>query len=67
MRDFIEASEGMILTDGNIFGEKIYLAEGVDKNSFYEITREEYEAIINSEEAMVEDYQRALTDLGVKL
>lgn len=63
MREVIEASEGMILTDGNVYGEKIYLAEGEDKSAFYEITREEFEAISETEE----DYQKALTDLGVKL
>lgn len=42
MRDYIEASEGMILTDGNIYGQKIFLADGIDKSTFYEITREEY-------------------------
>ena len=67
MREVIEASEGMILTDGSVYGETIYLAEGVSKDSFYEITREEYEAIVNSESATEEDYQKALTGLGVKL
>ena len=48
MREVIEASEGMILTDGSIFGEKIYLAEGEDKSAFYEITREEFEALFEN-------------------
>lgn len=46
MRDYIEASEGMILTDGNIYGQKIFLADGIDENTFYEITREEYDKLI---------------------
>lgn len=40
------ASEGMILTDGTIYGKVIYLAEGQDKSSFYEITKDEYERIM---------------------
>lgn len=67
MREVIKASEGMILTDGEIYGEVIYLAEGVSKDSFHEITREEFEAIDNSETATDEDYQRALEEMGVEL
>lgn len=68
MRDYIEASEGMILTDGVIYGKKIFLAEGVDKSAFYEITEEEYNAITDSEDvATEEDYQNALGEMGVRL
>ena len=49
MRKYIEASEGMILTDGNTYGTKIYLAEDVDKSTFHEITKEEYNAILEKE------------------
>ena len=53
MRDkHIVASEGMILTDGAIYGTKIFLAEGRDPADFYEIPREEYEKIMNEQEAM---------------
>ena len=45
MRDYIEAREGYVLTDGVIYGKRIYLAEGVDKAAFKEITEEEYNAI----------------------
>ena len=42
-RKTLYATEGMILTDGVIFGTQIHLADGVDENRFYEISREEYE------------------------
>lgn len=45
MRKEIQASEGMILTNGVIYGKVIYVAEDVDINSFYEITEEEYDNI----------------------
>ncbi len=53
MREVIEASEGMILTDGNVYGETIYLAEGVSKDSFYLITREEYQKIMEEQNNIV--------------
>ena len=43
MRKVLKASEGHILTNGEVFGRTIYLAEGVDENSFYEITGKEFE------------------------
>lgn len=67
MREPIKASEGHILTNGEIYGRTIYLAEGMDASAFYEITEEEYETISNGETATEEDYQKALTDLGVML
>ena len=45
-RKVLKASEGMILTNGEIYGSEIYLAEGMDEASFYEITSEEYENIM---------------------
>lgn len=70
MREYIEANDGMILTDGVIFGKKILLADGADQTKFYEITEEEYNELINEDPentATEEDYQNALKDLGVKL
>ena len=45
MREYIEAREGYVLTDGEIYGKRIYLAEGVDKAAFKEITESEYNTI----------------------
>lgn len=42
MKETLRASNGHILTNGKIFGRVIYLAEGVDSSTFYEITEEEY-------------------------
>ena len=55
MRDKpIVASAGMILTDGVIYGSKIFLEEGRDLADFYEISREEYERIMLEQEAMAD-------------
>lgn len=42
----LTASAGMILTNGEIYGRVIYLGEGIEENTFYEITEEEYESIM---------------------
>lgn len=50
MRTSIKASEGMILTNGEIYGTEIFLAEGVDSSSFHEIPLSEYEAKMKESE-----------------
>lgn len=49
MRTSIKASEGMILTNGEIYGTEIFLAEGMSKEDFHEITKAEYEEILNAQ------------------
>lgn len=49
-RIVIYADEGKVLTDGNIYGKQIFLADGVDASDFHEITEAEYNAIMEKEE-----------------
>lgn len=44
-RIMLIAAEGKILTNGEVYGSTIYLAEGADASAYYEISTEEYEAI----------------------
>lgn len=50
IRNVIYADDGKVLTNGETYGKQIYLAEGVDPNSFHEITDEEYAKILKEEE-----------------
>ena len=43
MKETLRASKGHILTNGELYGRVLYLAEGIDPSTFYEITEEEYE------------------------
>ena len=45
------AAEGMLYTDGYIFGEKIYLGINDTPANYWEITKEEYENILREQEA----------------
>jgi hypothetical protein len=46
MRTSIKAKEGYILTNGEVYGTEIFLAEGISAEAFREITREEYKVIL---------------------
>ena len=41
------ADEGKMLTNGEVYGKQIHLAEGMTSDGFYEITDEEYAKIEN--------------------
>jgi hypothetical protein len=49
-RIVIYAEEGKVLTNGEIYGKQIFLAETENADSFYEITDAEYESILKEQE-----------------
>lgn len=49
-RTILYADEGKILTNGEIYGKQILLADGISDLSFYEIDEEEYEQKMKEEE-----------------
>ena len=53
MRASIKAKEGYILTNGEIYGTEIFLAEGINAEAFYEIPQEAYEALIANTDPVV--------------
>ena len=50
MRTSIKAHDGMILTNGEIYGTEIFLADGLKAEYFHEITKVEYERIMEEQE-----------------
>ena len=50
-RVILYADEGKVLTDGEIYGKQIFLADGAKQNSFIEITEEEYNKKLEEMEA----------------
>lgn len=49
------ASEGMTLTNGEVYGKIIYLASSDNEKDYNEITDAEYEEILKEESAEVQD------------
>lgn len=47
----LTASEGYVLTDGDVYGRVIYLGKDRNPDEFTEITDEEYQEILKAQEA----------------
>ena len=48
-RKVLYADQGKVLTNGEIYGKQIFLADGVSAGAFYEITDEEYARIAEAQ------------------
>lgn len=48
-RTVLYAEEGMVLTNGQIYGKQIFAAEDLDISGFYEITEEAYAKLLEEE------------------
>ena len=59
-RVILYADEGKILTNGEIYGTEIYLAEGEKTDTYSEITKKEYEEMM---EKIREDEENAIQNL----
>lgn len=54
-RKVLYADEGKVLTNGEIYGKQIFLADGVSEADFYEITEAEYEEKMKADMPMGEN------------
>ena len=63
-RKVLQAKDGFVFTNGEIYGDTIYLADGVDETTFKEIPKDEL-VIDDIEEADIDDYKESLSKFGV--
>ena len=70
-RIVLTASQGMVYTDGEVGGKKVYLAEGQSADGWYEVAQDLFVAALEQggcvSEANGADYQAALREFGVDL
>ena len=50
----LKAKEGMILTNGEVYGKEIYLSTTENPDNWYEITEAEYEEITKADNEPIE-------------
>ena len=66
------ATDGMVLTNGEIYGKEVFVGTGDSVDNWHEITEAEYESrmeanLAEGDTATDADYQAALREMGVKL
>ena len=49
VRKVLYADEGKVLTNGEVYGKIVYLADDEAESTYYEITEAEYEATLPKE------------------
>ena len=47
------ATDGMILTNGEVYGREVFLGNGDSPDNWHEISEREYETIMRAEEVIV--------------
>ena len=50
------ADEGMVITDGKNYGTTVFVEVGGDIDKYYEITKEEHDAIMEDMRKAAEEY-----------
>lgn len=55
-RIVLYAESGKVLTNGETYGTIIHLADGISPYTYYEITDEEYQAILKEQENKENNY-----------